>query len=126
MKNLWIKYGTCGAKIDGINNQLDYFNKSLELYDKFNMHHLLSNLTMNPGKKCLTEALEGAFKIMLGKKLQIRCVFNRTTKEFYLLGVRLCFDLSFNLIDCEKNKFKGDRFECPEYKEIVYLDDLFN
>lgn len=83
LRNQWVRHGTCGAKIDGINNQFDYFNKSLELFDKFNMYNLFSNWTIVPGEKYLTFSIEEISKMILRKKIQLICLINRVSKTIY-------------------------------------------
>ncbi|XP_074109060.1 ribonuclease T2-like [Cotesia typhae] len=124
LEDHWLEYGTCVAKFSGINNQLDYFKKSIELYDKFKIGPFISLWKINPGDKRPVEMFDEVFERTWGKKSQPICIYDKITRQFYLLAIRLCFDLSFNLIDCEKENIRAYPDECPKNESVVYLDDF--
>lgn len=77
----WKKYGTCGTTIDEINNQFNYFNKSLELFDKFNIQRILTNATINPGHSYRKQLFASAFFKYFHKKVQLTCILNNVSQS---------------------------------------------
>ncbi|XP_057336789.1 ribonuclease Oy-like [Microplitis mediator] len=125
LSHQWTKYGTCGTAINEINNQFNYFNKSLELFDKFNIERILSNNTINPGHSYRKKSFGAAFFKNFNNKVQLTCIVNHDTEEFYLSGIELCFDKQFNLVHCVGSGINRQTDKCPSKKRpIVYLDSI--
>ncbi|CAD6242593.1 GSCOCG00009529001-RA-CDS [Cotesia congregata] len=103
----WSKHGTCASTVDSLNTQFKYFNQTLELFDKYNISSVLSKNEIElEGTYKQIEILE-AFEKSLGKQIGNNCIVhyvNDRTRKYFLSSVHLCFDKSFNLIDCIKNK----------------------
>ncbi|XP_057335881.1 ribonuclease Oy-like [Microplitis mediator] len=118
----WYKHGTCGITIDQLNSQYKYFEKTLELYDKYNITKILANENIHPGNSYTHVDIVNAVARQIGKKIKIDCHVD--LKNYLLSQVSICFDKSFNLIDCVQN----DNYNsyCPKiydvFSKIEYLD----
>ncbi|KAK0175071.1 hypothetical protein PV327_008855 [Microctonus hyperodae] len=117
-KHEWYKHGTCAMVIPSINNELKYFTKGIELLDTYDMKYVLAKANILPNNHYkVQEILDGVEKI-LGKRGQVECIVNPKTKERYLFEVRICFDKSFNLINCDG--IANFPTNCSKKKNIIY------
>lgn len=72
----WEKHGTCAAVLEPLNSEYKYFKKGLDLFDEYDMKHVLAQASIMPGQKYTVQTiLDGVAKI-LGKKCQIECIVN--------------------------------------------------
>ncbi|XP_008551028.1 ribonuclease Oy isoform X2 [Microplitis demolitor] len=114
----WEKYGTCGVTVDQIKDQFKYFNKSIELYDKYNMKRILNEVNITPGNNYTAQGLLNAVESGLGKRARILCSRDRKNKKHYIYSIYTCFDTSFNLINCDG--ISHYLTNCPLKKPITY------
>lgn len=127
----WDKHGTCALGVDGINNQMDYFNSTLMLRTKYDFGHILSSNYIEPKTKessyLLGEFL-GAFINDLNVKPATACFLDETTNKQYIGEMHICFNKKFVLIDCDfkptrikRNVVDGKgEIECNETIPIYY------
>ncbi|XP_011314773.1 ribonuclease Oy-like [Fopius arisanus] len=117
-KHEWQKHGTCSAVLEPLNTELKYFEMGLKLLDVYDMKHVLEKADIHPGLSYPVQAfLDGVYKV-LGKKCQVECVSNKKEKKSYLFEIRICFDKSLNLIDCDG--VAGFPTNCSPKRQILY------
>lgn len=118
----WDKHGTCAMVIKDINNELKYFRKGLDLLDIYDMKYVLAKANILPNNSYrVPEILDGIEKV-IGKTGQVECIVNPKTKDRYLFEVRICFNKSFDLIDC--NGIANYPTNCSRKKNIIYPGDV--
>lgn len=72
-KHEWEKHGTCAIAIKTLNNELNYFEKGLELLNTYNMIDVLAKANILPGEKYMINKMLTAIEKVLGKRGQIMC-----------------------------------------------------
>ncbi|XP_033225387.1 ribonuclease T2-like isoform X2 [Belonocnema kinseyi] len=97
----YIKHGTCAAVLDSLNSQKKYFQKSLELFDKYHMKNILDQANINPGRNHPVQNILDGVRNILGYNTQVACHKNPSTQEQFLLEIRICFDKTLQLTDCD-------------------------
>lgn len=117
-KHEWLKHGTCAAVLPELNTEIKYFEKGLELLDKYDMKNILGQVNILPGNSyTVQEILKGVANV-LGKNCQVECVSNKKEKQSYLFEIRICFDKSLELVDCDG--IAGFPTNCPSTRKIIY------
>lgn len=115
----WEKHGTCAVVLPAFNSELKYFEKGLELLNIYDMKNVLGKTHIIPGKSYLVEDISNAVKKILGKTAQIVCAHNEETKEAYIFEIRICFDKTLQLVDCDDlNGFPA--ITCNDSKRVTY------
>ena len=120
----WTKHGSCikscqyGIKRD--NYQSFYFEKTLELRDKFDPAKFLNEKI----DSFELEELRQKFQNNLGANVQLICKRDREEGKQYLVEIRLALDQKeFKPITIEKDNFY--RARCA-YRDNIYLHKEFN
>ena len=75
-KHEWDKHGTCAATLESTNSEEKYFQKSLELFDKYNMKNVLEEANIFPGDEYPVEQILDAVNKVLGVNSQVTCLKN--------------------------------------------------
>ncbi|KAG8034162.1 hypothetical protein G9C98_001246 [Cotesia typhae] len=94
IENLHLKWRNDGICVD----ELEYFYKSLELFDKYNMNQILRENNIFPNNNYTAQEISDAVSKGLGdKKPKVECFdYNG---DMQLQKITLYFDKSFELID---------------------------
>ncbi|XP_070149814.1 ribonuclease Oy-like [Polyergus mexicanus] len=117
-KHEWYKHGTCAVAIKELNNEYDYFQEGLKLLNTYNMIDILAKANILPGQKYMVENMLIGIQEILNKRGQIMCAHNEETGELYVNEIRICFDKTLQLIDCDGiYKFPTN---CDRFKQITY------
>ncbi|CAG5125453.1 unnamed protein product [Candidula unifasciata] len=118
----WTKHGTCAYELPVLQGELKYFNSTLQLHNTLDLLGVLSGSRINPSKKKFYD-LTDIFLAVSGKYSkvpQIKCLHMNDT--YYLEEIWLCYDKTFNLIDCPEasppTKENTLRVKYPEKPEL--------
>lgn len=106
-KHEWLKHGTCAAALEELDDELKYFGQGLKWREKFIMSRVLDAAGIHPDSNNTVIALNNAIVQALGKNPSIHCLYDGKHSISYLSEIRICFDKSLELIDCDGVKF-GD------------------
>jgi ribonuclease T2 len=75
----WEKHGTCSVDLESLNTEKKYFQKGLDLFNKYNMKYIFGNANILPNKQYfLQDYLDNAHKI-LHTNVYIECVTNKVS-----------------------------------------------
>lgn len=96
----WTKHGTCATSISQLSTQAKYFSQGLEWAKNYNMYNILGAAGIAPGHEYTVQNIRNGIKSVLNKNPQILCYTNKK-RQTSLLEVRLCFDKSLTLVDCD-------------------------
>ncbi|XP_066904837.1 ribonuclease T2 isoform X2 [Halyomorpha halys] len=92
----WEKHGTCAPPV--IETQYEYFKQALDWVRQYEMGEIFRTSGIVPGRDySLSDIMEGIRRV-LNKVPQVIC-YNGNQKSV-LLEVRICFDRSLQLVDC--------------------------
>lgn len=80
-KHEWEKHGTCAAVLEPVNSEVKYFQKGLELLDKFDMKHVLTQGRIQAGETWKINDYLEAVKKVTGKTCQIECIKNPVSQR---------------------------------------------
>lgn len=103
-KHEWLKHGTCAAVLEALDNELKYFGQGLIWREKYVISNILDASGIHPDSNNTVIALNNALVRGLGKNPSIHCIYNGKHDISYLSEIRICFDKSLELIDCDGTK----------------------
>lgn len=140
----WTKHGRCAARVEDVNDIGKYFSKTLDLYDQYDLVQALNDGEIFPGNTVSLGDINNKINNSVGKKSVITTIFNKVIKsiaivnflrffnsyinnflcfqertESFLYEIHICYDLSFNNIDCPEGADVSD----PN-KQVKYLNDV--
>ncbi|KAL6438420.1 hypothetical protein ACFW04_004499 [Cataglyphis niger] len=114
----WNKHGTCAVAIKALNNEYNYFQEGLKLLDIYNMLDVLAKANIVPGQKYMVENMLIGIEKVLNKRGQIMCANDKKTGESYVNEIRICFNKTMQLVDCDGiYEFPTN---CDRLKQITY------
>ncbi|XP_063878567.1 ribonuclease Oy-like isoform X1 [Scylla paramamosain] len=102
-KHEWLKHGTCAAQLPQLNTQKKYFEKGLEWVVRYDILAVLTKSNIMPSDlethsvKNIFQAVKDAF----GVDPAIDCIYDKNTRQHILSQIKLCFDPSLKLVDCD-------------------------
>ncbi|XP_018366988.1 PREDICTED: ribonuclease Oy [Trachymyrmex cornetzi] len=117
-KHEWDKHGTCAISVRDLNNELKYFQTGLKLLDKYNMIDVLAKANILPGNKYTVQNYLTGIQRILNKRGQVMCVVDKKTKNSYVNEIRICFDKTLQLVDC--NGIYNFPTNCNRAQQIIY------
>ncbi|CAD7079788.1 unnamed protein product [Hermetia illucens] len=97
----WLKHGTCAASLVELDNERRYFEQGLNWRDKYLVSNMLGAAGIHPDSSNTVIALQNALKKTLEKNPSIHCVYDHETQTSYLAEIRICFNKTLGLIDCD-------------------------
>lgn len=109
-KHEWVKHGTCAALLPSLNSEHKYFQKGLDLQQKFNISKILEvagilpSLTSSMKLDRLRKVIEG----FTNKRTRLLCMEAKTKTEQILAQIEICLDKTFSPIDCDASKYSVD------------------
>ncbi|KAJ8676756.1 hypothetical protein QAD02_012543, partial [Eretmocerus hayati] len=120
----WEKHGTCSVDIENINTEKKYFQKALDLHDKYNLKDVLdkANILVNQKYK-LQDYLDGLQKV-LKKTAFVGCIESGKKDETFVSELRICLDKQFELMNC--NDISEYPSNCNHKKLITYPESVPN
>ncbi|XP_011878505.1 PREDICTED: ribonuclease Oy [Vollenhovia emeryi] len=117
-KHEWDKHGTCAVAMKPLDNEFNYFQTGLKLLKEYNMMDVLAKANILPGNRYKVEDMLTKIEKILTKKGQIMCIIDKETQESYVMEIRICFDKTLQLIDC--NGIYHFPTNCNRSKPIIY------
>ncbi|KAG8223489.1 hypothetical protein J437_LFUL004957 [Ladona fulva] len=130
----WEKHGTCATAIDQLNSEEKYFHQGIVWAEKYDLSNILSENNIHPGPKGLTaQSIAESVKKSLNRNPYLECYKDHAslttieTNEEYILEIRICFDKSLELVDCDGINVlgtKGSLTNCPGGEPIFYLNKV--
>lgn len=101
-KHEWDKHGTCGATLPELDSIQNYFQQGLDWNKQYKLSDILAQSKIVPNTDGYTvEQIYNAVKSYTKKNLMVQCVVDRKTKESMISEIRICFNKSLNVIDCD-------------------------
>lgn len=101
-KHEWDKHGTCAVTLPELDSIQNYFQQGLDWNKEYNLANILAQGKIVPGTDGYTiDQIYNAVKSYTKKDLTIQCVVDRKTKESMISEIRICFNKSLEVIDCE-------------------------
>ncbi|XP_057335827.1 uncharacterized protein LOC130674499 [Microplitis mediator] len=121
-KKIWRDFGGCTSKINEISNATNYFKKSFELHEKYNLNKILSEANITPGNYYKAQQISDAVSSATGgKKVLVRCAWKFGTADINLDMITIHLDKSFKPIDPVES-YGSTTYVCPSDKLIRYND----
>ncbi|XP_057336005.1 uncharacterized protein LOC130674633 [Microplitis mediator] len=119
---IWGRFGGCTSEINEISNATKYYDKSSELYKKYNLSNILSEANITPGKNYTAQQISDAVSSAIGgKKVLLRCAPISGTDDIEFEAITIYLDKSFKPIDAVKNNgLHTNPYVCPRDKLIRY------
>lgn len=106
-KHEWIKHGTCAAVLENLNNELKYFSQGLAWRSRYLISNMLGASGIHPDSNNTVIAIQTALLNELGKNPSIYCLYDNEKDVSYLSEIRICFNKTLQLTDCDGVK-RGD------------------
>ncbi|XP_034656923.1 ribonuclease Oy [Drosophila subobscura] len=106
-KHEWQKHGTCAMLIEELDDELKYFAQGLSWREQYIMSRILDASDIHPDSNNTVTVINNAIVKVLGKNPSIHCLFDTKHEISYLSEIRICFNKSLELIDCDGVKL-GD------------------
>ncbi|XP_068142957.1 ribonuclease T2 [Drosophila tropicalis] len=103
----WLKHGTCAMALTELDNELKYFDQGLAWREEYVMSRILDLSDIHPDSNNTVVAINNAIVKVLHKQPSIHCLFDGKHEISYLSEIRICFNKSLELIDCDGVKM-GD------------------
>lgn len=72
----WEKHGTCSVDLVPTNTEAKYFKKGLDLYDSYDMKHVLAKANILPNQTYLLQDYLNGVKKVLGINAYVECLKN--------------------------------------------------
>lgn len=80
-KHEWDKHGTCAVTAKPLNNEFNYFQAGLKLFQKYNMMDVLAKANILPGNKYMVQDMFVRIQKVLNKRGQIMCVVDKVSSK---------------------------------------------
>ncbi|GJQ87310.1 RNaseX25 [Trypoxylus dichotomus] len=101
----WKKHGTCALPLDALDSEFNYFNEAITWAKNYSIGDILAAHGIHPdGSGYSIQQIHDAIKMTLGVNPVIECEVHGKPKMSLLSEIRLCFNKSLNLIDCDIDK----------------------
>lgn len=115
----WDKHGTCAVVLEQLNTENKYFTKGLELLSIYDMKNILAKANIIPGQIYNKTEILNAIETQLDKRGILICQENKHTGESYIFEIRICFNKTLELINCNEvseypTNCKSERIIYPE------------
>ncbi|XP_023296093.2 ribonuclease Oy [Lucilia cuprina] len=100
-KHEWLKHGTCAATLEELNNELKYFKQGINWREDYLLSNILGSAGIHPDSNNTVVALHAALVNGLGKNPSIHCLYDSKNDVSYLEEIRICFNKSLEVMDCD-------------------------
>ncbi|XP_066248155.1 ribonuclease Oy [Euwallacea similis] len=123
----WKKHGSCASILPALDSVTNYFKVGLQLNREFDLASLLAVGGVIPGMNSYNVSLiYNLIKNATTKNPDIQCVLDKKSKESLLSEIRICFDKSFNVIDCNESSSTdlGTNTNCNLQKPVWYINNV--
>lgn len=130
-KHEWQKHGTCAAVLPLLNSVTNFFRLGLEWNKNFKLNEMLANNSISPSSTGYTvDGIYNAIKTHINADPMIQCVTDPHTKQSLLSEIRICFNKSMNIIDCDHpnnlqyRKLTNIITNCSGKKPVMYFAEV--
>lgn len=130
-KHEWEKHGTCASVLPALNSVPNFFKQGLEWNNAFKLHEILADNTISPNPKGYTiNEIYTTVKGHINADPMIQCVTDPHTKQSLLSEIRICFNKSMNIIDCDQSNNHHSRrmtnmiTNCSLKKPVMYFAEV--
>ncbi|KAL5233883.1 hypothetical protein ACI65C_001293 [Semiaphis heraclei] len=128
----WQKHGTCAVVLPALGSEFKYFYQGIEWSEKYNMRDVLDKSNVKINSTLNVADYWKAVKSVLKTNAWIECATKHDTKEQMLAEIRICFDKTLKLIDCDgimkprqgSMKKSHALTNCDTKKPILYMDHV--
>lgn len=126
----WTKHGTCAAQLQEMDSEVKYFAKGCELAEANPVTDWLVTAGVMPNKKGTQYNMKAVWDAVMagtgGKRPHIDC--DEVEGEAYISEIKVCYDKSFNRVDCDGIKSQGMNStasesmmgKCLRYSSFLY------
>ena len=128
-KFMWQKYGTClAASLNSLDTEYKYFAQALKWHQNYPIYQYLSEQGIVPMSNVdpwkVMQAIQMGLK---GPSPSLKCQYYADFDNVILSQVRLCFDKSLRLIDCNEVMTIAERLgDCTKSSVVFYPRDEKN
>lgn len=129
-KHEWEKHGTCAVVLPQLNSVTNFFQQGLEWNRNYKLNEILSNSKISPGTEGYTvESIYDAIKSYTNVDPMIQCITDPHTKETLISEIRICFNKTLDLIDCDPSRLWNRRSakiltNCSLKKPVMYFAEV--
>lgn len=126
----WNKHGTCASILPQFDSVPNYFRMGLRFNEEYDLYSVLSKGGVIPSNDGYDIAkIYDVLKQYLNKEPTIQCIVDKKTKESFLSEIRICFNKTLDIIDCnQSNKTYGNNYgvttNCNLKKTIQYISSI--
>ncbi|XP_033225200.1 ribonuclease Oy-like [Belonocnema kinseyi] len=117
-KHEWEKHGTCASVLECMSTEKKYFQKGIDLLDEYDMKNVLGKASIYPGNQYPVEQILDGIKKILDVNAQVMCVKHPKTHVSYIFEIRICFDKTLKLVDCDG--IVGFPTDCSHSEDVIY------
>lgn len=124
-KHEWDKHGTCALTLPQIKNELDYFNQSLALRQKFDFGTFLKASQVIPDDNLNYDLakIKFAIKRAINVEPQVECYISGDVQ--YMAQMQICLSKQFELVECAtKSKSNIRMLGGPRTEEMECRDGV--
>ena len=107
-------------QLESMSDEYKYFEKALELHQKYNVTKYLSDYNVLPGSSYSPNVIVKALERSLKQNVAINCARDKNFSDKLFYEVIICFDKEFNVIGCENTK--GGIFGSCKHGVIDQID----
>ncbi|KAJ8932775.1 hypothetical protein NQ314_014479 [Rhamnusium bicolor] len=129
-KHEWDKHGTCASTLPQLDSIVNYFQQGLDWNEQYKLSNILEKGKIIPNSEGYTiEQIYNAVKTFTNKEPMIQCTVDRQTKDSMISEIRICFNKTLDVIDCDqsnpvnKNKY-GIITNCNLKKPVMYFAEV--
>lgn len=97
----WSKHGTCAAVIKELNSEEKYFGQGLTWLQQYSMSSILAQANIVPDTSFGVLHLQTEIEKILKVHPVIHCVYDVHDQKHYLSEIRICFNKTLDLVDCD-------------------------
>lgn len=116
----WLKHGTCAAvALAQLNNENKYFGQGLYWLQQHSMADILTEGGITPGLNTTVIEIHKVLMDKVQKNAAIECFHDKETKLQFLNEIRICFNKTLELTDCDGILFEAVAIDYPDGKVIT-------
>lgn len=97
----WEKHGTCASILPELSTEIRYFTQGLNWLHHYSMSSILAEGKILPDSTPTVEELHTVILAQLNKNPVIHCNYDSKQKEIFLAEIRICFNKTLELMDCD-------------------------
>uniref|UniRef100_A0A1B0CEA7 Uncharacterized protein n=2 Tax=Lutzomyia longipalpis TaxID=7200 RepID=A0A1B0CEA7_LUTLO len=126
----WEKHGTCASVLPELSTEILYFRQGLQWLNHYSMSTILANSKILPDSTPTVEDIHTAVVSQLNRNPVIHCTYDSRRQEIFLEEIRICFNKSLELTDCDgvvgkfypTHTYSGGKIitNCDPSKNILY------